>query len=161
MAEILNNFFQSTFTDEDLEFITDFPQWTLEQLPEISLTKQSILNKLAKLDIAKASGPDGMHPCVLKNCAESLVNPLYYLFQQSLNSGELPLEWKQANVTPIFKKGSRSQASNYRPVSLTSQVVKILESIVKDSINEFVANNQMLTPHQHGFCKGKYFLQIC
>ena len=93
-----------------------------------------------------------MHPCVLRNCVK-------YLTTASLNSGEFPLEWKQANITPIFKKGFRTQATNYRPVSLTSQIVKILESIVKDSINEFVANNQMFTSHQHGFCKGKSCLK--
>ena len=73
MAEILSKFFQSTFTDENLESIPN----TSECLPEISLTKQSILNKSVKLNATKA-------PCVLKNCAELLVNPLYYLFQQSL-----------------------------------------------------------------------------
>ena len=131
MAEILSKFFQSTFTDENLESIPNFPQRTSEYLPEISLTKQSILNELVKVNAAKAPG---IHSCVLKNCAEPLVNPLYYLFQQSLSSGELPLEWKQANVTPIFKKGSRTQASNYRPISLTFQIVKMLQSIVKDIV---------------------------
>ena len=103
-----------------------------------------------------------MHVYSLYACkiAVSLTSQLHYLFQQSLNNGELPLEWKQANITPIFKKGLRTQATNYRPVSLTSQIVKILESIVKDSINKFVANNQMLTPHQHEFCKENHVLQI-
>jgi len=101
---VLSNFFQSTFTDEDFEYVLDFPQWILEHLPEISLTKQFILNKLVKLDTVKALGPDGVHSCVLKSWAEYLANPLYCLL---LNSGELPLEWKQANVIPIFKRARK------------------------------------------------------
>ena len=81
---------------------------------------ESVISTNSKLDTVKAPGPDGMHPCVLKNCAETLVNPLYYLFKLSLNSGELLLEWKQAKVTPIFKKGTRTHASNYRLVSPNS-----------------------------------------
>ena len=65
------------------------------------------------------------------------------------------MDWKQANVTPIFKKGSRYDPNNYRPVSLTSQVCKILESFVSVSITNFLMQNKLITPYQHGFTKGK------
>ena len=77
------------------------------------------------------------------------------MFDQSLHAGELPTDWKNANVTPIHKKGSRSQASNYRPISLTSQVVKVLESIIRDYICSFLTNNKLLTDKQCEFCKAR------
>ena len=68
----------------------------------------------------KSPGPDNLHPRVLKECAAELARPLTLLFKISMKDGTLPQAWKEANVTPIFKKGTRSDASNYRPVSLTS-----------------------------------------
>jgi len=72
-----------------------------------------------------------------------------------LNSGTLPDLWKKANVTPILKKGNKFQPSNYRPISLTSQVVKLIESIIKEQLWKFLDQNQVLNPSQHGFVKHK------
>jgi len=83
---------------------------------------------LFNLNNNKTPGPDKIHPCLLRNCAASLCKPICYLFNHY--TGELPTNWKNADVIPVHKKGSRSQASNYRPISLTSQVVKVLESII-------------------------------
>jgi hypothetical protein len=100
-------------------------------------------------------GPDGVHPYVLNRAYKSLAVPLTTMFNQSYLSRTLPDAWKEAHVSPIFKKGSRLVPSNYRPVSLTSIVCKTMERIVAKKItNHFDANNQF-TPHQHGFLKGK------
>ena len=96
-----------------------------------------------------------MHAYVLKACAGCLVKPLYILFKQSLTAGHVPNDWKCANITPVFKKGSKSKPSNYRPISLTSQVAKILESIVRDIIQDFLSQHNVINPHQHGFRQGK------
>ena len=61
-------------------------------------------------------------------------NVLSFTFQQSINTGEVPPDWKHANVVAIFKKGSRSEAANYRPVSLTSVPCKLLKHIIYRSI---------------------------
>ena len=66
-----------------------------------------------------------------------------------------PNEWKNANVTPIHKKGDRTDPSNYRPVSLTSQVCKVLESIIVDKITEHLTKNNLLNDAQHGFREGR------
>jgi len=72
-----------------------------------------------------------------------------------LASGVLPLDWRTANITPIFKKGSRTKAENYRPISLTSIVCKILESIIRDNIVDHIKNNNLLNDRQYGFIKGR------
>ena len=72
-----------------------------------------------------------------------------------MNTGECPTDWRSANVTPIHKKGDRTEPSNYRPVSLTSQVCKILESMVRKHILEHLAENNILSDKQHGFREGR------
>ena len=73
----------------------------------------------------------------------------------SLNSGLIPNDWKIAHVTPLFKKGSKCECKNYRPVSLTSILCKILESIIKDSIHEHLIKYNLIKNSQHGFRRGK------
>ena len=151
LANDLNKFFESTFVHEDISDVPDFPDRVHDNICEIQVTKKCVVDKLLNLNVNKTPGPDDMHPYLLKQCADSLSSPLQYLFNQSLT----PTDWKQANVTPIFKKGSKSKACNYRPISLTSQVVKILESIIRDTLYGFLENHQVFSPHQHGFVKGK------
>ena len=77
------------------------------------------------------------------------------LAQQSLTSGSLPNLWKRAHVTPIHKKGCKFQPSNYRPISLTSQVVKLIESIIREQLWDFLTKSNALNPCQHGLVKCK------
>ena len=75
--------------------------------------------------------------------------------QKSLNTGEVPSDWRSANVMPIFKKGSRSVPGNYRPVSLTSVCCKVMEQVLKDSIVEHLNRNGLIRKSQHGFIRGR------
>ena len=88
---------------------------------------------------------------IFKECSEHLSIPLSILFNKSFQSGVLPYEWRITFVAPIHKKGSHQLASNYRPVSLTSTVVKVMESIVKTNVLEHLTSNNLLTCHQFGF----------
>ena len=90
-----------------------------------------IKDKLAGLNRFKGSGPDNIHPHVLKETASTVCTPLCIIFRDSLQKGETPDDWRKANITPIFKKGDRNDPANYRPVSLTSQVCKVMESIIR------------------------------
>ena len=103
----------------------------------------------------KAAGPDGIPTRVLKICAAQLTKPLTILFKRSLQLGKLPSEWKRAKITPIFKKGSKSKAENYRPVSLTSQVCKILERVILKHIKSHLKHNRLVSTDQHGFQTGR------
>ena len=79
------------------------------------------------------------------------MKPLKINFYKSLSTGELPREWREANITPIFKKGSRVRKSNYRPISLTSVVCKLIESIVRDHIMKFLNIQNLINSAQQGF----------
>jgi len=81
--------------------------------------------------------------------------PLWMIFNASLNTSKLPLDWKRANITPIFKKGCRSTAGNYRPVSLTSVPCKLLESIIREELLDHLNRHQLIDKNQHGFVNGK------
>ena len=96
---------------------------------------------------SKALGPDELHPRVLKELATELGPIFAHLFQQSIDSGDIPKEWTLANISPLFKKGDRSLACNYRPVSLTCVPCKLLEHIVCSNI----IPDSMTTLGQHSF----------
>ena len=81
--------------------------------------------------------------------------PIEHVFNMSLPEGIVPLEWKEANIIPSFKKGSRNKSVNYRPVSLTSVICKLLESIIRDHIMDFLIKHTLINPSQHGFLKSK------
>ena len=82
----------------------------------------------------KSPGPDEIHPMLLKQCAVEIARPLPDIYQRSFNDGVIPKEWKLANISPIFKKGKKSNAGNYRPVSLTSVPCKVMQTIIKKSL---------------------------
>ena len=90
-------------------------------------------NTLQGLKPDKSPGPDMIHPRVLKECANELAYPL---FRKSLDDGNVPRDWKDSNVTPIYKKGSRTSVDNYRPVSLTSVVCKVMERLLRKPLLE-------------------------
>ena len=75
--------------------------------------------------------------------------PLAIIYTKSLEEGVVPEDWKCANITPIFKKGSKASAGNYRPVSLTSVLCKVMESILRDAIVDHLTVNKLLLPSQH------------
>ena len=113
-----------------------------------------ILHRLGKLNVSKAAGVDGIHPRILYEMRVVLALPLKLMFQHSFNSKTLPEDWRSADVVPIFKKGSKSNVKNYRPVSLTCICCKIMESIIRDNIMRFFEVNKLFTNKQFGFFKG-------
>ena len=141
-ADTLNQFFTSVFTKEDLSNIPDCePHIVTNYLEHITITRDLLVKKLASLNPSKSQGPDGIHPRVLKECSESIVDPLLIIFKQSLQIGQVPSAWKKGNITPSFKKGKRKQVGNYRPVSLTSVCGKILESFVRMAVVKHLNEN--------------------
>ena len=73
----------------------------------------------------------------------------------SLQEGIVPLEWKEANIIPLFKKGSRNMSVNYRPVSLTSVICKLLQTIIRDHVMNFLIKHKLINTSQHGFLKAR------
>ena len=126
-------------------------------MPDICISEAGVNKLLKGLNPHKASGPDSITPRILKELADDISPILTLIFKQSYDTGELPLIWKSAFVSPIFKKGKRLETINYRPVSLTCISCKLLEHIITSNIMNHADNNKILNPLQHGFRKGLSF----
>ncbi len=124
-------------------------------MEDVSIQQEEILKKIRSLRRGAAAGPDGIGPAFLQDYHKALVPALQVLFRKVLDEGVAPVGWRQANVTPIFKKGSKSDPGNYRPVSLTSVTCKVFESILRDNIVNHLESNKLLNASQHGFMRGK------
>ena len=115
------------------------------------MTEKDIIEAIGELKCNSACGPDGIPAILLKACADELAYPLQSLWKESQQIGIVPDYYKMANVTPIYKKGNKALASNYRPVSLTSHVVKVYERFIRKQIVGFLEDNNLLSAKQHGF----------
>ena len=157
MVQSFNDYFASVFTTEDVSSLPEPVCMTSEALDEcgdIVFTEQDVFDALSRLREDKAAGADDLSPRYLLQISHNISYPLYLLFRKSLDTGRVvPDEWKCANISPVFKKGCRNAESNYRPVSLTSQVCKLFESIVRDGIVRHLENNMLIYDSQHGFRK--------
>ena len=115
--------------------LENFRDWRLIRENRESFSPRTICiiryQELLQLNVSKACGPDLIPPLLLKRAAEHICVPLSKSFNQSMSSGKLPLDWVTANVVPIHKKSDKRLPSNYRPISLTSIIVKIMERIVR------------------------------
>ena len=138
-------------TDESAE---NLPERCQNSIERITVTEQGVLKLLQHINTNKAIGPDNIPNQILKECAKELAPGITCIFQSSLDSGSLPEDWTNANVSPIFKKGDRHRAENYRPVSLTSVLSKLLEHIVCRSVVQHLEENDILTSRNHGFRSG-------
>jgi len=125
------------------------------QIGEVQICRASLQKILEKLKVNKSCGPDNLHPHLLQKTARTISVPLKLIFEKSLSDGECPDDWRTANVTPIHKKGDRTEPGNYRPVSLTSQVCKILETVVREKIVKHMKDNGLFSNSQHGFREGR------
>ena len=123
-------------------------------LNSISTSPSEVASTLKSLQLGKATGPDAINNRILKELATPLSFPLSDLFNFSLATGKVPQMWKEANVTPIFKKEDPSVVSNYRPISLLSAVGKVLEKIVHKHLFNFVREHDLLSALQSGFIPG-------
>ena len=156
MAEELNKYFSSVFTREDTANVpVPPPMRTRSRLTKSFVTTQKVRRKIRQLKPHSAAGPDGIALKLLQQCEDELAPVLAMLYRKLLNSEQVPAEWKTASVIPIFKKGKKTAAENYRPVSLTCVSCKLLESIIKDDIMDHLSRNQLIRKSQHGFMKGK------
>ncbi|MCG8032702.1 MAG: reverse transcriptase domain-containing protein [Candidatus Thiodiazotropha taylori] len=179
-ANILNNQFQSVFTPKsplklsqlcttkilDLqdEGLLSYDQISpdlrkkvpdlrnkVNSMPDIDISTNGILKLLQGLNPNKAAGPDRIKPLLLQKLSLEIAPILQVIFTKSLDEGSLPSDWLKANVSPIFKKGDKSSPANYRPISLTCILCKILEHIMTSNLVKHLDGNQILYDLQHGF----------
>ena len=151
-ANELNTYFVTVFNQAN----TIIPCSALDNETNNSATMysfdlQTVRLRLLRLNVGKAAGPDDISNNVLKQTSYFLAPRLTTLFQLSLNQGIVPDDWKDAHVTPIHKSGRLDLANNYRPISLTSCVCKIMERFIYDWLYEYLCRNSPLHSSQHGF----------
>ena len=150
-ANILNRQYMSVFTQEDQGDVPNPTGSSYAKMDDITVTTEGVRKLLIKSNPNKASGPDQIPARILKECSEGIAPILALIFNRSLQEGQVPRDWRHANVTAIFKKGSRYDASNYRPVSLTSLSCKLLEHIVVSQTMKHLDKHNILSDCQHGF----------
>ncbi|CAH8429151.1 unnamed protein product [Schistosoma bovis] len=149
-AQVFSKYFSNVYTIEAPfpSVYTDSPTHTLDS---VTIKELDVFGLLNKLDIGKSTGPDELHPRLLKELSNFVANPLSICFNLSVTQGRLPKDWKNAIVGPVLKTGTKQKPANYRPVSLTSVVVKILEKIIRKELFKYLDKNRILSEKQYGF----------
>ncbi|CAL4150287.1 unnamed protein product, partial [Meganyctiphanes norvegica] len=136
-----------SFTEED-------PNNTL--LTDIIFSREIIIKEIGNIKSNSAPGPDHFSVTLLQQCADELSEPLYILWRHSLDAGDIAPLLKKAVVCPILKPYSqRCNPASYRPVSLTSHLIKVFERVIRSSIVKHLENNNLLPKNQHGFITGR------
>jgi ribonucleases P/MRP protein subunit RPP40 len=159
ISDILNKYFVSVFTKENKENMPEVEdrkngyqsEKDVKGIMEIDITQQKVSQAIKSLKPNKAAGGDSINSSFLLNLVENISRPLMILYNTSLRTGEVPEDWKKANITAIFKKGNKKMPCNYRPVSLTSHIGKIMEKIIKTELVDYLESNNLIADSQHGF----------
>ena len=148
-AELFNNYFYEQFSGPSNYNINTHINFSNDQVFDIDFNRNRVHKHISNINSYKASGPDGIHGKILKNCSESLAYPLLLILKLLYNTGSLPKEWKLENVVPIHKKGGKDDIKNYRPISLTCLVMKLFERILKEEL--LLRTSHLLDSRRHGF----------
>ena len=154
-ADCLNDYFTSVsrVSDENTR-LPNFEKLTNSNLDAIVITENEVKEILDILNINKASGPDLINHKMLKYVSAAVSKPLTVIFNRSLREKHYPEPWKKNNVVPLFKKGDKAEVSNYRPVSLSSPVGKVMERVVFKNLYNYLQTNNLLYKYQSGFVPG-------
>ena len=151
-ARVLGDQFASVFTEdtpETADLRSEGPAYP--PIHDLTIQDDGIEKLLSGLNASKASGPDEIPARLLKELSQELAPVVASLFRQSIETGDVPDEWTSAWITPVFKKGARSDPANYRPVSLTCILCKLLEHVLCTHIRGHLDSHGILCPENHGF----------
>ena len=151
-ANLFNKFFFEQFSGES-RYDIDIDMNSNDQFMNLKFHELDVLLLLKDVNSSKAAGPDGIHGTVLKNCAASLAKPLTLLFNISFVTGCIPDDWKLASIVPVHKKDDKGSVENYRPISLTSLVMKVFEKCIRKEL--LSSCEKFLDLRQHGFINEK------
>ena len=153
-ASILNQQFSSVFIDDDRN-LPAMDMRTTAELSSITIYPELVRKFTCKLPNKFTRSPDGIPSAVLRSLSFELCTPMYIIFKTPMDSGECPSLWKYADITPVYKKGDASLASNYRPISILPAMCRLFERILSDGINYFMYENRLMSDAQYGFVKGR------
>ena len=154
-AKIFSKFFISVQRTEPEGEIPELERRNIKvPMENIEITEEKVKRLLESLNEDTSAGPY-FSPKILKPLADIICKPLTIIFRESVKRHKIPLNWKIAWITVIFKQGTRTLAGNYRPVSLTSELSKMLERLIRDHIVEHMMRNNLFSNKQYGFIKGR------
>ena len=151
MSELLDEQYNKVFSTPDPTMTITYPmdffgQPQANTLSDINIAREDIIDAIKTISQNSSGGLDQFPAIHLKQCSKSLAHPLQLLYEASLKTGEIQIDLKRAIITSIFKGGSRNRPKNYRPVALTSHLIKILETILAKNINQFLETYQKMNP---------------
>ncbi|XP_047139005.1 uncharacterized protein LOC124814941 [Hydra vulgaris] len=156
IANTLNKVFQFVFTIKPHnQNLLLFAKRSSTSLLNFSFDSESVQKHLEALDKYKSAGEDQISPYVLKACVTTIAAPFDIIFQLSMEQVIVPKAWFVAKVTPLFKNSSKTDPTNYRPISITSVPCKIMERLIKDKVMHHLLSNNLLSQCQHGFISKK------
>ena len=155
-ANILQKQFCGVFTKEPTDELPHLERRTNVIIGNIVITEEMVSKKIKDFDPRKSLGPDKVHPKMLLELVDYVSAPLAVIMNKTLSEGTLPDDWKLAHVTPIYKnKGSQNVPVNHRPVSLTSIVCKLMESLLRKHLLSHLVEQDLLSKRQYGFIGGR------
>ena len=157
VSQILQNQFQSVFSQPVFNQ-TELDLLTLGRTQEfcnIDITEMDIEDAIKQVSSGAAPGPDGIPPVLLKECSMSLKKPICMLWNKSMETGQIPDELKLGLIIPVHKSGSRGEAKNYRPITLTSHLIKVFERVMVKKLVQYLENNNLFNDRQHGFRRNR------
>ena len=169
MAELLSQQYSSVFSqpkfpsgsaadlfpDSPDGNVPEKPQCSKQKLSDVIFTETDFVEAIEELKPNSAAGPDDFPASLLINCRHALAKPLYIIWRRSMNSGVIPAACKLANIVPIHKGKSKAEAKNYRPVALTSLLIKIFEKVIRKQLVSFMDEHNLFNQSQHGFRSGR------
>lgn len=126
-----------------------------QKLCNISINTIDIIEAIKTLSNNSAAGPDQLPAIFLRKCAVVVAEPLLILYRNSLATSTIPQLLRSAKITPVFKGGSRGEAKNYRPIALTSHIIKVLEKVIAKNITAYLEDTMKMNAGQHGFRRGR------
>ena len=158
MSNVLAQQYKSVFStprSESPEVTHEREAENPDPLVDIELTEEDLVRSAGRLSTSSAAGPDGIAALLLKKCITALRVPLTILWKESLGQNVIPPQMKMGTITPIFKGGARSEPQNYRPVTLTSHIIKLFERVIAEKIMKYMEDKGLFNSRQHGFRKNR------
>ena len=153
IADLLQQQYTGVFSDPNSEN-KKLPDLNIDcenTIEDIDFNRDDIISAINEINENAACGEDDIPAIVLKRCKNSLSYPIMCIWKESMQTGVVPSIYKNQTITPIHKKDSRAIPANYRPISLTSHIIKIFERVIRKKIVKFLEENKLLFRNQHGF----------
>ena len=160
-AELLQKQYQKVFSNPEKANIErsihgkGLPQGLEIGFSDFDFTRSDIVEALSELDPYSAGPDEGIPARILTSCKDQLAFPLTLFWKESFGQGIIPEQLKTQFISPIYKKGDRTSPANYRPVSLTSHIMKTFERVFRKNLVRHLEENDLLSANQHGFRKKK------